>query len=110
MARSVPILLLAIGVAAGGFIMWRRTPNQPARAESRTTDAKLASLRNFSSVGEGGEGNRNRPELEERLARLETALAREAHERQRLQERLDSAMAQLRCKRSGAGGGSDVGE
>jgi C-terminal processing protease CtpA/Prc len=103
MARSVlvAILFLAIGAAAGSFVM-RQTPAEPARDERHTAAVDLASARTFSVVGEGRESDRSRAEFEKRLARLEARVADEAGERQRLQERLDSAVAQL-AARAGAG-------
>jgi C-terminal processing protease CtpA/Prc len=61
----------------------------------------LASTRGSGAAGEVGGGDRDRAELEQRLARLEARVAQEAGERQRLQERLDSAVTQLAARAGG---------
>src|SRR5262249_16937937 len=103
MTRSVlvGILLLVAGAAAGGLIVRRQTPTGAGSDESHAARVDLASTRGFRAAGEVGGGDRDRAELEQRLARLEARVAQEAGERQRLQERLDSAVAQLAARAGG---------
>jgi len=107
MVRSVLVgaLLIAIGAAAASFLWSRSVSTESGRVVVSAVHTDLATTRGFSAVGEPANGSATRGELEQRLARLETRLAEEAAERQRLQERFDAVSAQLAAL---AGDGSAI--
>ena len=100
MNRSVliGIVLLVAGAAAGGLIVRRQTSTGAESDASHVARADLASPRGVGIASEVGQGGCDRAELEQRLARLEATVAHEAGERQQLQERFDSAVAQLAAR------------
>lgn len=95
MIRSVLVgaLLVAIGAAAASLVMARRTPAPQQYAD--TTASAAPGTRAVDVVGQRVDGDWRRAELEQRVARLESKLAEAATERRRLQEQLDTVVAQL---------------
>jgi C-terminal processing protease CtpA/Prc len=69
--------------------------------EQDESHAARVDLASSGGLGAAGEVSAGRAELEQRLARLEARVAHEASERQQLQERLDSAEAQLAARAGG---------
>jgi len=103
MVRSVLVraLLVVVGVAATVVIM-RRTPPESAPVESQGGGAPIASGRGFSE-GRGRVEGEPQAGLVQRLQRLEAAFVKEAAERRRLAEQLESISTQLAALGSASG-------
>lgn len=111
------VLLVAIGAVSAAVVMsWRAATDLEPFAE-RAAPSTLASDRWPKAGAARPDGARPRVALEQRIELLEATVAREAAERQRLEEQLDAVAAQLAACAAGEGGaasppvgGGDAGE
>lgn len=102
MKRSVLVgaVLLAIGGGAAAFLISSPSHDELSAGSVRSGDASPARA---GHPGERTNSDPDRAELERRLRILETSVAKETAERQRLEERLDDVTAQLAARDGGTG-------
>jgi PDZ domain len=104
MNRSVLVgaLLLAIGGGAAAVLMSSPSHRDPSEDADRRVRSSNAFPARAGGLSERAAGDLDRAELARRVRILETRVAKETAERQRLEERLEAVTAQLAAGDGGA--------
>ena len=89
------VLLVAIGAVSATVVMSWRAPTEPEPFAERAAPSTRGSDRRPEAGTARADGARRRAALEQRIELLEAKVAREAAERQRLEDQLDDVAEQL---------------